>query len=422
MIPRNVQIESEERGAFVWSAAWFATVLGAYYIVRPVREALGSIDGSRDLRMLFTAVFLTMLIMVPLYSKLVNSFERRRLVPIIYRFLVLNLIAFSLCMRFLDTESLRLVARVFFVWVTVYVMFSTSLFWSVMADVFSKDQGKRLFGYIAGVGTGGSILASFLVGQASTYLGPENLLLLSAGLLETGLWCFRRLEINGRQEHIDDVRQPTANPFSAFVHVIASPYLRAIMIYTFMTTACGTYLYITQADTMKLAYPDHSLRTAAFAKIDLWVQLFTVSLQLIFARPLLKFSLTMTVCVLPLVYATGFLWLATAPSLIVLVVAMVTARSTTYGLAIPALGVLYTVCTREDKYKARNVIDTVVIRGGDATTNWLISGVRAAGASGAMLAAAMVPVALTGVFLALRLGRRNALAVVVSEGSTESVR
>jgi len=419
MIHRVVQMEPEERVEVFWSAAWFATVLAAYYIVRPVREAMGSIDGSRDLRMLFTAVFLTMLIMVPIYSKLVNSFDRRRLVQILYRFLALNLIAFSLCMRFLDAESLKLVARVFFVWVTVYVMFSTSLFWSVMSDVFSRDQGKRLFGYIAGVGTGGSILASLFVGQTSTRLGPENLLLLSAALMETGLWCFRNLERKDQREKSDDAFQPTANPFAGLVHVIASPYLRAIMIYTFMTTACGTYLYITQAHAMKQAYPDNNLRTAAFANIDLWVQLITVGLQLLAARPILKFSLTITICALPLVYAAGFFWLAIAPSLTVLLVAMVAARSTTYGLAIPALGVLYTVCSREDKYKARNVIDTLVIRGGDATTNWLISGIRAAGASTAVITAGMIPVALVGVFLALRLSSRNGLAAAVSEPQTK---
>jgi AAA family ATP:ADP antiporter len=419
MLRRLVQIEANERSEFLWSAAWFSTVLGAYYIVRPVREALGSIEGSRDLRTLFTAVFVTMLIMVPIYSMLVNTFERRILVPVIYRFLALNLITFSLCMRFLDPESLKLVARVFFVWVTVYVLFSTSLFWSVMADVFSKEEGKRLFGYIAGVGTGGAILASLFVTQASQRLGPENLLLLSAGLMETGLWCFRHLKRNRGPLQSDGTTQQSANPFSGFTHVITSPYLRAIMIYTFVVTSCGTCLYVTQADTMKQAYPDNSLRTAAFASIDLWVQLVTVGLQLIAARPIMKFSLTVAVCILPLVYATGFLWLTLAPSLVVLVVAMVTARSTTYGLAVPALGVLYTVCTREDKYKARNVIDTLVIRGSDATANWLLSALRAAGASATAVTAAMVPVALTGALLALLLGRRNARAVALNQGGID---
>lgn len=191
------------------------------------------------------------------------------------------------------------------------------------------------------------------------------------------------------------------------------------MIYTFVVTSCGTCLYITQADTMKLAYPDNSLRTAAFASIDLWVQLITVGLQLIAARPIMKFSLTLAVCLLPLVYATGFLCLTLAPSLMVLVVAMVAARSTTYGLSVPALGVLYTVCTREDKYKARNVIDTLVIRGSDVTTNWLLSAFRGAGASAVVMTAVMVPVALAGALLALLLGRRNARAVALNQGSID---
>jgi len=182
MLSRVFQIQPHERRLFAWSAAWFSTVLAAYYIVRPIREAMGSIEGRKGLAELFTATFLTMLIAVPVYSQLVNRFSRRRLVPIIYRFLQLHLVGFSVAMAVVPADQLKQVANVFFVWVAVYGLFMTSLFWSVMADIYNRADGKRLFGTIAGCGTLGSIAASFLVGAAAEHVGTKTLLVLSAVL------------------------------------------------------------------------------------------------------------------------------------------------------------------------------------------------------------------------------------------------
>ena len=447
-----LQIRPEERPAFSWSAAWFSTVLAAYYIVRPVREALGSIEGARDLPYLFTAVFITMLVAVPLYAKLVSMFSRRQLVPVVYRFLAINLLSFAAAMFFLDESLQKYVARVFFVWVTVYVLFMTSLFWSVMADVFTRDDGKRLFGTIAGFGTVGAILASLFVGITAEYLNTIGLLLMSVALMEVGLWCFRKL--NGARpvvatsespnsivavaSAIEDPSSDTANPyrtprndtrattnvntaaagsektstnpFSGFIQVVSSPYLRSIMLYVFCTTSCGTFLYLTQAELLREAYPDNQARTAVFAKVDLAVQIVTVIFQVVVASRLMNFSLKVTLCCLPLIYGSAFLGLAVTPSLTVLFAAMILSRSTTYGLAVPALGVLYTVVSRDDKYKAKSIIDTLVIRGGDVGCNWTITALRAAGMTSVALAWMMLPVAGLGIGLAFLLGHRNAQA------------
>lgn len=429
MVLDLLQIRPEERRAFSWSAAWFSTFLAAYYIVRPVREALGSIKGAKDLPYLFTAVFITMLVAVPLYAKLVSMFPRRKLVPVVYRFLACNLLAFSAAMYFLDESRQVYVARVFFVWVTVYVLFMTSLFWSVMADVFTREDGKRLFGTVAGFGTVGAILASLFVGLTAEYLDTMGLLLMSVGLMEVGLWCFRRL--NAARPHVpavviadvdeDDaeaqkpgIDDTSKNPFSGFLQIVSSPYLRSIMLYVFCTTCCGTFLYLTQADMLKAAYPDHQARTAVFAKVDLAVQIITVVFQVVVASRLMKFSLKLTLCCLPMIYGSGFLGLAITPSLAVLFAAMVLSRSTTYGLAVPALGVLYTVVSRDDKYKAKSIIDTLVIRGGDVGCNWTITALRAAGMATVTLAWMMLPIAGLGIGLAILLGHRNAQAKIVA--------
>lgn len=447
-----LQIRLEERRVFSWSAAWFSTVLAAYYIVRPVREALGSIEGAKDLPYLFTAVFLTMLVAVPLYARLVSMFSRRKLVPVVYRFLASNLLVFSVAMYVLDESRQLYVARVFFVWVTVYVLFMTSLFWSVMADVFTREDGKRLFGTIAGFGSIGAILASLFVGLTAEYLDTIGLLLMSVGLMEIGLWCFRRLNAAGPTvvvaELSDDkqaagksvtqqdggdqgnpfrrpkpepagskVEQTSGNPFSGFVQIASSPYLRSIMLYVFCTTCCGTFLYLTQAEMLKSTYPDNQSRTAVFAKIDLAVQIVTVVFQVVVASRLMKFSLKLTLCCLPLIYGSGFLGIAVTPSLAVLFAAMVLSRSTTYGLAVPALGVLYTVVSREDKYKAKSIIDTLVIRGGDVGCNWTITALRAAGMTTVALAWMMLPIAGLGIGLAILLGHRNAQAKIVASSA-----
>lgn len=434
MLSKVFQIQPSERRLFGWSAAWFSTVLAAYYIVRPIREAMGSIEGRKGLAELFTATFLTMLIAVPVYSQLVNRFSRRRLVPIIYRFLQLNLVGFSVAMNVVQADQLKQVANVFFVWVAVYGLFMTSLFWSVMADIYNRADGKRLFGTIAGCGTLGSIAASFGVGAAAENVGTQTLLLLSAALMEIGLLCFRLLtrekdrlaeshpstqpaaDPEAADETQSDSQRPSGNLFSGFLQVIKSPYLRSIMLFTLCTTCCGTFLYLTQAEMLRQAYPDDDARTAAFARIDLFTQILTLIFQLLVAARLMSFSLTLTVCALPLVYVLGILGLAATPSLSVLIVLMVLSRSSTYGLAVPSIGVLYTVVSREDKYKAKSVIDTLVIRGGDVSCNWAIQGLRNAGRSATFVAWAVLPVAVLSVALGCLLSYRNGRAQARSAG------
>ena len=391
----------------MWASGWFATVLSAYYIVRPVRDAFGSIEGSRQLPWLFTAVFVTMLVAVPVYSQLVAMFSRRKLVPVVYRFLALNLVAFSVAMRWLDEESLKYVARIFFVWVAVYVLFATSLFWSVQADTFSQERGKRLFGAISGFGTVGGIAGSLLVGISAKLLGPENLLLLSAALMEAGLYCYRRLEVaTAGDSHIGTTAdQRSRNPLAGFLQVVRSSYLRRIMFYVLTTTMCGTWLYIVQADMLKAAYPDNAERTAVFADLNFATQVMTVILQFVITVRLMKLSLTLTLCVLPLIYTAGSAGLMAWPELPVLMFAIVASRACTYGVAVPALGVLYTVVSHDEKYKAKSIIDTLVIRGGDVTANWSITMLRSMGAAATMISGMTLCLSFIGTVIAMLLGR-----------------
>ncbi len=407
MLTRLLSINPDDRRPFTWSAGWFSTVLSAYYIVRPVREALGSMEGATRLKYFFLAVFLTMLLAVPLYSYLVARFERRRLVPIVYRFLALNLVGFSLAMRSSDQVVAQFVAPVFFVWVSVYVMFLTSLFWSVQADVFSRERGKNLFGKISGCGTAAAILASLMMGETADLIGPANMLLVSAALMECGLYCFRRLDLSSAHARPAEITTgQTSDPFQGFVQVFRSPYLRAILLYTFATTLCSTYLYMRQADMFKAAWPDHGERTSNFARMDFGVLVVTAFIQFLIATPLIKRSVGLTACVLPLIFATGFGSLSIVSSIQILIPTMILSRACTYGLSVPAIGVLYTVVSRDEKYKAKSVIDTLVIRGGDAFTTWSVSVLLVAGMAVPVLTGLMVPIAFSCMGIGLLLGRR----------------
>ncbi|MFY9253411.1 MAG: MFS transporter [Fuerstiella sp.] len=402
---RFVQVRPDERVPFSWACVWFATLLGGYYMVRPVRDALGSVGGGKELNWLFSAVFITMLIVVPLYSQLVSRFRRRIFVPIVYRFLMSHLLLFALALKFLDASLQLYVARVFFVWVSVYVLFAMSLFWSVMADSFSSDQGKRLFGIIAGCGTMGALLGSAFAGYVAKPIGIANLLLFPALLMEIGLWCYRRLEASRTESQVAAQQLATGgNPFAGFLHVLKSPYLLSICGYILLTALCGTSLYLTQANILNETYPDPDARVAVFAWIDFSVQSLTVALQLIVAGYLMKFSLPLTLAVLPTMYLLSFVALGFYPTFWAIVPAVVVTRAVVYGITVPAQGVLFTVVSREDKYKAKNVIDTVVTRGGDAVVGQLRDQLKTAGVAMSVVSWAMVPVAVIWVGLAWMLG------------------
>lgn len=409
------QVKREERAALSWACLWFATLLGGYYMVRPVREALGSAQQAK-LPDLFRDTFVIMLIAVPLYSQLVSRFPRRILVPVVYRFLMSNLLIFAACMQWGREEYGPEITRAFFVWVSVYVMFAMSLFWSVMADAFTTDQGKRLFGMVAGCGTAGALMGSAFAGQVSSSLGLAGFLLVPAGLMEVGLFWYRNLErcktsINRSPEE----RATGGNPFAGFLRVVQSPYLLSICGYILITALCGTSLYLTQAGIVNAEYPSKEARVPVFAWIDFGTQSLTVALQFLLAGRLMKISLPLTLAILPMAYLVGFGVLGFMPVFAAIVPIVIVTRAVVYGITVPAQGVLFTVVNREDKYKAKNIIDTLVVRGGDAASSRTKIILQENGVSGQVLSWAMVPLTMVWVMVAWMLGRNCVAKVAQSE-------
>ena len=233
------RIQPEERLAVAWATAWFFLILLGYFLIRPVRETMGTIGGTRHLQGLFLASFVAMLVAVPCYSALVARLPRRWLVRVVYHFFATCLVGFWLLMQVDSPQVQTWTARTIFVWISVFGLFSTSVFWSVLTDLLSSSQAKRLFGLIAAGGTAGAITGSLLTSQLASQLSTGTLMLLPVAIIEAGLWCAWRLERQSPSIHQiapdpspgarDGSDDPTGGSvWSGITHVMKSPYLASI--------------------------------------------------------------------------------------------------------------------------------------------------------------------------------------------------
>jgi AAA family ATP:ADP antiporter len=417
-LARLVNVRPEEVRAMLWAFAYFFCLLASYYILRPLRDEMGIAGGVRNLQWMFSATFLVMLAVVPVFGALVARFPRRVFVPWVYRFFILIILVFFALMTL--TGSSPWVARVFFVWVSVFNLFVVTVFWSFMADLFTSAQGKRLFGFIAAGGTTGALLGPGVTAVLAVPLGPVNLLLISALLLEGAVQCVKGLlrtadagGLNaapgapGRGEDDND-RAVGGGMLAGLVHVARSPYLLMICGHILLLTTTATFLYFQQAEVVSKAFSDPGERTRVFALIDLSVGLATLLVQLAATgRLITRFGVAPALAFMPLVTLAGFLALAVSPVLGVVIAFQAIRRAADFAITNPAREILFTVIPREDKYKAKNFMDTVVFRGGDAASGWGFAGLRGLGFDLPAIAWITVPLAAGWVGLAWVLGRRQ---------------
>ncbi len=412
------RIEPEEKNGVFLAFAWLFFLLLAYFIVRPVRETMGSIVGTRELQVLFLASFVVMLFAVPAYAALVAHLPRRWLVRAVYHFFAICLVAFWFAMRVDSAPFQTWTARTFFVWVSVFGVFSTSVFWSVLADMFTNRQGKRLFGFVAAGGTAGAIAGSLVASQLASELSTGALLLIPVAMIEFGLVCAWRLEQQAasirradpqRADQEDASARPTGGGLLVGItHVLKSPYLGLICLFLLFVQCCGTQLYFEQAEIVNARYESREERTELFAYLDLGTQLVTLLVQVGLSGVIMRrLGVAFALVVLPVIYFCGFAALAAHQTLGVLVVTVVAARSAGYGLAVPAREVLFTVVSREDKYKSKNFIDTVILRGGDTLGGQLFGSLRGLGWSLSAINLLLIPVTAAWAVVAWGLGRRQ---------------
>ena len=414
-------IQVEEFVPALCGFAWFFCLLFAYYILRPIRETLATQVGTEYVNRLFAAVFCAMVSAVPIYSYLVARYARRRFVPWVTRFFAVWLIGFSLVIfRYPDANFW--IGCVYFVWLSVFNLFVVSVFWSVMADTFSSDQGKRLFGLIAAGGSLGGICSSLVVGQLAESVAVWIWLLVSIAVLELSLACFRVLErVLTKQRATQDVspgaveepapqEKPVANygVWQGLIRAFQSPYLFGICLFLLLGKFCATTVYLQLLDIVTEQVDDPARRTELFAHENTATLILTLTFQIALTGFIMqRFGISWTLVMLPLALVIGFALLSVFPVLSVAFAIQVLQRGLTYGVAEPARSVLFTVVSREDKYKTKSFIDTVIFRGGDvAASNLHKSLVRVFG-SAHQVTLWMLPIAVVWAIISWFLGQKQ---------------
>jgi AAA family ATP:ADP antiporter len=402
---RLIPATPQERRAALWSFAYFFSLLAGYYVLRPLRDQMGIAGGVKNLPWLFTATFVTLLVAQPLYGALVARLPRARFIPIVYHFFVFNLIVFwGLLSLGIETA---MIARVFFVWVSVFNLFAVAVFWSFMADLFTSEQGKRLFGFIGAGGTAGALLGPTITIWLSIPLGPINLIIVAAVILEVAVFCVYRLE-RAATAHAGTQSEQNigGGAIDAISELVRSPYLMGVAAWVGLLSYAATIIYFEQAHIVSEAVKTAGLQTRVFASIDLAVNLLTVTTQLLLTgRVLKRLGTGIAAAALPAVYIVGFAVLAVMPTLAVVVTIQVLQRWMNFSIANPARQVFFTVVTRAEKYKAKNLIDVVVYRGSDALSGWIFDSLQGLGLKIGAIALCSLPVVAVWFVLSIGLGR-----------------
>ena len=429
VLRRMVTVAPEEVRGLLWSFSYFFALLCAYYIVRPMRDEMGIAGGVEHLQWLFTGTFLAMLLAVPAYGWITSRFACRQFLPLVYWFFIGNLLLFFLLFRFGVTQVW--VARAFFIWTSVFNLFIVSVFWSFLVDLFSDDQAKRLFGFVAAGGTAGALAGPALATALAIPLGPVNLLPLSAAGLVWSVLCINRLF--AWHDRVAGVRLPAkrdsaflplsgrvpglgGGALSGFRLIAGSPYLLGICLLILFYTTLSTFLYFQQAQIVRDSFADPAQRTTVFAAIDFATNALTIAIQVFLtSRMVNAFGLGWTLAMVPLLLGVGFLALGATPLLGILVVVQVVRRAGNYAIMKPSREMLYVVLGREEKYKAKNVIDTLVYRSGDVVSAWVYTGLQALGLGLSGIAFIAVPLAGCWAWICYRLGGMQEARVTSEE-------
>jgi ATP:ADP antiporter, AAA family len=405
---RVVRIDVGEVAAVLWAFACFFCLLCGYYVLRPLRDEMGVEGGVDNLPWLFTATFVAMLAVVPIFGWAAARLPRRRLVPWTYLFFIVNVLAFYVLLR--SDPASPLIARCFFVWLSVFNLFVVSVFWSLMTDIFRPAQAARLFGFLSAGGSCGALAGPTLTALLAAPLGTANLLLVSCAFLGLALTCIHALlRWAGAPQAKPGGDEIGGTTWSGVAGILRSPYLLGIVGYVLLYTVLFGFAYFELARMVAVDVPDPAQRTGLFAQVDLAVNVLTLLCQVfVVGKFVERLGVGAALALLPALGIAGFAAIGLAPVLAVLVGFQILRRAADYAVARPAREMLFTVLPREAKYKSKNVIDTAVFRGGDAASGWIYAALKAMGLGLAGLAVAALPAALVWLGLGLLLGRQHA--------------
>ena len=418
----------QEFPPLLWSFLYFFFLLTGYYVLRPVRDAMGANAdveaifpkamigwfsahgmtlGDFTLQALFTGTFICMVLLQPVYGALVSRFPRRVFLPVVYGVFIVCLLGFYVAFN----REVPGRGAAFFIWVAVFNLFAVTVFWSFMSDIYSDLEARRLYGYIAAGGTVGGFLGPVITRMLVNRIGVANLLLVSAALLVACVWCIVRLGFWARQREIERGQhgeEAMGGSILAGLRLVReTPLLRAMAVLMFFGVGVGTLLYNEQAAIAKIYYIDDAARTAYYSGIDLWINFVAITVQLFFTRLLLTRYGVAPLLLLPALFILiGFSLLTLSPLPLLVAVVQICTRAGEFCLAKPARETIYTRVDRQVRYKAKAFIDTAIYRGGDLTFVWTHKLLSAFGSSVVFGAGIVVAAGMT--FGAWRLIREQA--------------
>lgn len=406
-------VQRHEYVAVAWSAAFFCCILSSYYVIRPVRETMAVGSGTSTIPMLFTAVFLVMMIATSVFGWIASRYPRRTFLPWLYAFFISNILVFWFVFSRLvsDGDDHIWLGRIFFVWLGVFNAFVVTVFWSFMADIYTREQGRRLFGVISASGSLGAFVGAVVTSTTVLNVGFHNLFLPSAVLLSVSLLCISRLRrwiASTDSDEVDEALKEDkalgGSPLSGITHAFSAKYFIAIMTVSIIASLLGNALYIFGIDLVREAIPTADERTHFFSNINVASTAIAAVVQLLVVnRVVRRFGVGRAIAILPALWAAGFLILAFDPVLAVAAVFTFLTRGLGFGFSKPTNHMLYSVVTPEEKYKVKNFIDTAIFRFGDSVASWLVIALMGLGIIGVSLL--MVPFAIVAGLLALWLGR-----------------
>lgn len=405
LLERLVRIEHGEWAAFGLAFVYFFFLLGGYFMLRPIRGTVAS-NNADHLHLLYTATFVCMLLLVPVFGFLVSRFRRGVFVPGSYLFFITQLLLFA--WGFHDNDPSPWVQRAFYVWLSVFNLFVVSVFWSFMTDVFRPGQAQRLFGAIMAGGSIGAVIGPLATAGLVTGFGATGVMTISTAclLVATGMAVvLSRYERRSGDPNSGKVIG--GGVLEGAIEVFRSKYLLLICLLMLTHNLTSTFLYNGLAVLVDREIPGFAARTEFFSYVDLAVQVIAFVFQfLVTSRLLTWLGMPRTAVIPPLLLAGGFMILGSSMGLVLFAAVQVAQRSMNYGMLGPIKEMLFTVVGREQRYKSKNFIDTVVYRGSDVSASWLFKGLTTAGLSVSQITWLYLPVLAawgTGVWF---LGRR----------------
>lgn len=413
-VTRVLGIERDELVAVAWSFVYFFCIMSAYFMLRSVRETMAIISGVQNIPWLFTGTFVLMLLATPVFGRVASRYPRRTFLPWVYYFFVANILIFFVVFTYAQENNLSLlwISRAFFVWLSVFNLFVVSVFWSFMADIYTKQQSRRLFGVISAGGSAGAILGPIVTTVLVIPIGFKNLFPISALLLLLGVFCVYRLRRWVRQrdkerpseDSVESGRPIGGTAWAGLKFVAEQRYFLAIAIALLCANFLGGAMYMYMAQMVSNTFEGADRQTQVFAFMDASINVLSFIGQLLVVKhSVKKLGIGWTLSLLPLLSVVGFTLLAFNPTFAVIAVFQVLRRSLGFGLSKPTSDMLYSVVSPEAKYKAKNFIDTTMYRLWDVVSTWTIRSIGSIGLSGVALIC--VPIAVIWMLIVRWVGR-----------------